>query len=90
VAALRVKLDENVARDAGALLRDAGHDVHTVQAERLAGAPDAKIFDACLRENRVLLTLDLDFADVSSTRRQARRGLSCCVRQCRRSSPNSP
>ena len=30
----------------------------------LAAAPDEKIFDACMRERRCILTLDLDFSDV--------------------------
>jgi len=33
----RFKLDENLPRDAEALLREAGHDVHTVLAEYLGG-----------------------------------------------------
>ena len=32
----------------------------------MAGAPDRAIFDACVREGRCLVTLDLDFADVLS------------------------
>ena len=62
--AARFKLDENLPRDAQALLLDAGHEAHTVNDERLAGRPDSKILDACLNEDRVLVTLDLDFADI--------------------------
>ena len=62
--AVRFKLDENFPKDAGALLRDAGHDVETVLDERLGGNPDAKVLDACQTENRVLITLDLDFSDI--------------------------
>ncbi len=61
---LRFKLDENVPRDAQALLRDAGHDVQTVIEERLEGRSDVDVLDACLREARILVTLDLDFTDI--------------------------
>lgn len=61
---VRFKLDENLPSDAATLLRDAGHDVETVLDERLGGCPDAMILDICRKENRVLVTLDLDFADI--------------------------
>ncbi len=60
----RFKLDENLPRDAEALLRGAGHDVRTVLGQRLGGSPDAEVFDVCRREDRILVTLDLDFADI--------------------------
>ena len=62
--AARFKLDENLPREAQALLLKAGCDAHSVHDEKLAGAPDDKIFDACQNENRILVTLDLDFADI--------------------------
>ena len=60
----RFKLDENLPRDAELLLRAAGHDVETVLSEGFGGAPDPPIVDACRREGRILVTLDLDFADI--------------------------
>jgi predicted nuclease of predicted toxin-antitoxin system len=60
----RFKLDENLPRDAKALFQDAGHDVETVLDESLGGEPDSTLFDACQREERILVTLDLDFADI--------------------------
>ena len=61
---LRFKIDENVPIDAAALLEAAGYDAHTVYDEALAGAPDPNVAEACARESRVLVTLDLDFSDV--------------------------
>lgn len=61
---IRVKLDENVPVDAAELVRAAGYDCHTVYDEALAGAPDLVVAAACAREDRVLVTLDLDFSDV--------------------------
>ena len=60
----RFKLDENFPRDAETLLRKAGHDVHTVLAEHLAGGADARVLDASQIENRILVTFDLDFSDM--------------------------
>ena len=47
---VRFKLDENLPRDAAALLRDAGHAVQTVLDERLGCNPDPEVLevlDAC-------------------------------------------
>jgi len=60
----RFKLDENLPRDAEGLLGEAGHDVETALNERLGGGPDRKVFDASQSEDRILVTLDLDFADI--------------------------
>jgi len=62
--ATRFKLDENIPRDAIALLRDAGHDVQSALDEQLGGSTDLRILDACRNESRVLVTLDLDFSDI--------------------------
>ena len=62
--AARFKLDENLPRDAEALLRKAGHGVHTVLDEQLGGNPDPRVFDASQAEDRILVTFDLDFSDI--------------------------
>lgn len=62
--ASRFKLDENLPRDAMAPFRDAGHDVEGALDEQLGGQSDAIVFAACQRETRILVTLDLDFADI--------------------------
>ena len=61
---MKFKLDENLGSRAANLLVRAGHDVETVVMEGLGGAPDEKVFHACIQEHRCLLTLDLDFSDV--------------------------
>lgn len=73
--AARFKLDENLPREAQALLLKAGCDAHSVHDEKLAGAPDDKIFDACQNENRILVTLDLDFADIRRYPPSSHRGV---------------
>lgn len=62
--ATRFKLDENLPGDASALLRKAGHDVQTVLEEHLGGGVDPQVLNACRNETRVLVTFDLDFADI--------------------------
>lgn len=61
---VRIKTDENVPRDAAAVLADAGHDVETAVAEGLSGHSDQGVIERCLLEQRALVTLDLDFADI--------------------------
>jgi predicted nuclease of predicted toxin-antitoxin system len=58
------KTDENLHDDVAALFASAGHDVHTVYDEGLRGSPDDAIAERCRNEGRVLVTLDLDFADI--------------------------
>ncbi len=62
--ALRFKLDENLPRRVEPALRVLGHDVETALTEGLAGASDPELLAACVAENRVLVTLDLDFSDM--------------------------
>ncbi len=60
---MRLKLDENIGLATQLVFVDGGHDVDTVVRERLCGADDEAVFDACRRECRCLVTLDLAFAD---------------------------
>lgn len=60
---MRFKLDENVPRRARDRLESRGWDVQDVHQEGLASAFDRPIQEACEREDRILVTLDMDFAD---------------------------
>lgn len=60
---MRVKLDENLGRRARGVFEAAGHDVATVPEQGLAGADDTSVLAACTAESRVLVSLDLDFAN---------------------------
>ena len=61
---MRFKLDENFGTRTIGLFRLRGHEVVTVREQELAGCSDEKLFEVCGREDRCLVTLDLDFADV--------------------------
>lgn len=61
---MRLKLGENLDPRAVDTLRAEGHDMATVQDQRLSGEPDDSVVTACAAEHRCLLILDLDFANV--------------------------
>lgn len=60
---MRFKLDENLDARLAALLGERGHEADSVTAEGLGGAFDQRLFERCVQESRVPITLDLDFAD---------------------------
>lgn len=61
---MKLKLDENLPAELVDVLALHSHEVDTVPAESLAGRDDAMIFQAALREHRLLMTQDLDFSDI--------------------------
>lgn len=61
---MKFKLDENLPVEATSFLRGCGHDAHSVHDEQLRGAADPSIAKVCRAEQRILITLDLDFADI--------------------------
>jgi predicted nuclease of predicted toxin-antitoxin system len=61
---MKFKTDENLPNEAAVLLCAAGHDAVTVGEQRLSGSVDTTIGSVCQREGRVLVTFDLDFADI--------------------------
>ena len=61
---MQFKIDENLPPELADLLAAAGHDASTVPGEGLGGAADPEIAAVCRREGRILITLDLDFADI--------------------------
>lgn len=60
---MKLKLDENLGRRGVELLRQARHDVATVVEQGLCAATDRALIDVCRKEQRCLITLDLDFAN---------------------------
>lgn len=60
---MKIKLDENLGNQLLHLFRAAGHDTSTVPSQNLCGATDRDLIKLCKREDRALVTLDLDFAN---------------------------
>ena len=60
---MKLKLDENLPPAAGAPLSRDGHDVATVASQKMEGSPDADLIEVCRREQRCLVTLDVEFAN---------------------------
>jgi predicted nuclease of predicted toxin-antitoxin system len=60
---VKIKIDENLPLSLAELLKELGHDVHSVFDERLNGRPDTEVWSACCAEDRFLITQDLDFSD---------------------------
>lgn len=60
---MRLKLDENIGGRGADLLRRVGHEVATVADQGLCSASDQALIEVCRKEGRVLVTLDLDFAN---------------------------
>ncbi len=60
---MRVKLDENLDVRLADLLMARGHETATVVSQALTGWDDDAIYAVCRDEGRVLVTLDLDFAN---------------------------
>ena len=62
---MKFKLDENFGNRTEKLFAAAGHDVRTIRQQALQGCSDDHLCNVCCSEKRCLVTLDLDFADVT-------------------------
>jgi hypothetical protein len=63
---MKFKIDENLAIEIADLLQDEGYEASTIYSESLKGAKDPTVIAVCQEEQRVLVTLDLDFADIKT------------------------
>jgi len=61
---MRIKLDENLPATLQEILSSLNHDVHTTVDENLSGASDDEVWAATQKEERFLITQDLDFSDL--------------------------
>lgn len=61
---MKLKLDENLGSRGQAILRGCEYNVTTVLGQSLQFATDENLAEACRREGRVLVTLDLDFSNL--------------------------
>ena len=61
---MRFKLDENIPTELADFLKASGYETDTVADEGLKGTKDKSIAEVCEREERTLVTFDLDFSDI--------------------------
>ena len=62
---MKFKLDENFGIRTQKLFQFYGHDVQTVRSQGIQGCTDKNLYDICSAEKRCLVTLDLDFSDIT-------------------------
>ena len=60
---MKIKLDENLPHRLATLLKNLGHEIHTLHEEKLSGHSDKEVWEAAQKESRFLITQDLDFSD---------------------------
>ena len=67
--------DENIATSVAKFLRSQHHDVKDVKEEKLFGANDMELLGISVKENRIILTHDKDFANISHNRHIGHSGI---------------
>jgi len=72
---MKFKLDENFGTRTQQLFQAAGHEVQTVRDQGLQWCSDQRLYEVCCSEKHCLITLDLDFADVTRFPPTATNGL---------------
>ena len=63
---MKFKLDENLSPTLAKDFESSGHEAHSVVAQSLGGQSDERVIDVCMREQRALITLDLDFSNIQA------------------------
>lgn len=61
---MQFKVDENLPLEIAEKLHASGQDVLTIVEQGMSGASDLNVANVCKKEKRVIVTLDLDFADI--------------------------
>lgn len=61
---MRIKVDENLPAQVIDVFCAGGHDTVSVFDQDLQGGSDESLASVCRTEGRVLVSLDLDFADI--------------------------
>lgn len=61
---MRLKVDENLPQSLAMALRALGYDVLTVYDEALQGRSDSEVWQAVVREQRFLITQDVEFGNL--------------------------
>ena len=62
---MKFKLDENFGKRIQRIFHKSGHEILTVLEQKLPGCTDQELYKVCCDEQCCLVTLDLDFSDVT-------------------------
>jgi len=62
---MRFKLDENFTPRMLRLFHTAGHEAYSVREQGLQGCADQRLYEMCCHEKRCMVTMDLDFSDIT-------------------------
>ena len=65
---MKFKIDEDLPVEAAVIFREQGLEAATVGDESVSGADDEAIANLLRSEKRILVTLDLDFGNISAYR----------------------
>lgn len=66
---MRFLIDMGLATGVARWLRGRGHDAVHIRAEGLQRLPDPEIFEKAVAEDRIILTVDLDFTEIAALSR---------------------
>ena len=72
---MKIKIDENLPASIAEILNNLGHNADTIPQEGLSGVDDETVWETAQREQRFLITQDLDFSDI----RQFMPGTHCGI-----------
>ena len=67
--------DENISKSLVRVLREKRHDVKDIKEEKLFGTPDKKMIYMAKTEDRIVLTHDKDFSNISIFPLQSHNGI---------------
>ena len=61
---MKFKIDENLPVELAEMLNSEGYDASTIYWQNMGGEPDTNVALVCKAEERVIVTLDIGFADI--------------------------
>lgn len=61
---MNIVLDEDLSRSIGRELRKYGHEIFDIRDHGLRGKPDAEVFQFAQKQNAILFSADLGFANI--------------------------
>ena len=62
---IKLKIDENLPKEVAQLFNQRGRNAQTVLDQNLKGCTDEILLSICQEEKRILVTLDLDFSNIT-------------------------